>query len=84
VGTFPIKGRTREEQAEEQRLLYVAATRARNCLAIICASEEIAKQSTVASYCPDTAAMAASLFVIPENLPAGLTAADIPELDWLK
>lgn len=80
-GTFPIKTRSPEEQDEENRLLYVSATRAKRCLAIICANDAAAASSTIAAYCPNTEVLADAMFKISDM---GLTPDEVPELGWLK
>jgi DNA helicase-2/ATP-dependent DNA helicase PcrA len=80
-GTFPIKTRSKEEEDEENRLLYVSATRAKQCLAIICPNESAALGSTIASYCPNTEVLASAMLKISD---LGLKEEDIPELNWLK
>lgn len=80
-GTFPVKTRNPQEQEEENRLLYVSATRAKRCLAIICANETAAASSTIASYCPNTEVLSEAMFKISD---LGLNADEVPELGWLK
>lgn len=80
-GTFPIKTRTQDEQDEENRLLYVAATRAKKSLAIICPNESAALGSTIASYCPNTEALANAMLKLSDH---GLKEDEVPELNWLK
>ncbi len=63
-GTFPYRATTEEETLSEHRLMFVAVTRAKNTLALICASEDAAANVAVVGYVPDPQAVLDNLFTL--------------------
>lgn len=75
-GTFPLK-HPGTDHNEERRLLYVAVTRAKNDLALICCGAQH-RQSTLLRHVPDSQAIITNIFEISDN------DADVALEEWKK